>query len=199
MRFHRVFDEILGNKTKIKLLRAFLTYPDKEFSESELQRIAGIPQASVHRNVKSLVENGMLGRKRIGKVNLYSLNREHVLYPAVGRLFEEEENLIKTLEEAISEEISNLPEVKLAVLFGSLINRTERADSDVDIFIVSEGSKVETEEKLKGLTSIVEPKFGNPVSLVIKHEKELEELKSRAIYKEIRSGEVIFKREGFEW
>ncbi|MEE8168866.1 MAG: nucleotidyltransferase domain-containing protein, partial [Candidatus Hydrothermarchaeales archaeon] len=162
MRFHKVFDDILGNKTKVKLLRAFSTYPDKEFSESELQRIAGIPQASVHRNVKSLLENGLLGRKRIGKANLYSLNKGHVLYPVVSRLFDEEKNLVKMLKEVIAEKIVGLPEVKLAVLFGSLLKGRERADSDVDIFIVSEGSKFETEEKLKDLTSIVEMRFGNP-------------------------------------
>ncbi len=54
MKFHKILDEILGNRTKVKLLRAFFAYPEKEFTESELQRISGIPQASVHRNVKSL-------------------------------------------------------------------------------------------------------------------------------------------------
>ena len=79
MKFHNVLDEILGNRTKVKLLRAFFTYPEKEFTESELQRIAGIPQASVHRNVKSLLTSGLLDRERIGKANLHSLNKEHTL------------------------------------------------------------------------------------------------------------------------
>lgn len=199
MKFRKVFDEILGNKTKIGLLRAFFAYPDKEFSESELQRIAGIPQASVHRNVRSLFENGLLARKRIGKANLYSLNSEHVLCPALGRLFEEERNLLKMLKETIAEEVSGVPEVKLVVLFGSVIKGRERAESDVDVLIVTEGRKDETEEKLEGLSSIVEMKFGNPVSLLIKEESELKDLQKRAIFKEIKEGDVILRREEFEW
>ena len=85
MKFHNILDEVLGNKTKVKLARGFFTYPEKEFTESELQRIAGIPQASVHRNVKSLLENGLLDRKRIGKANLYSLNKEHPKIRTSGR------------------------------------------------------------------------------------------------------------------
>jgi DNA-binding transcriptional ArsR family regulator len=86
MKFHNILDEILGNKTKVRLLRAFFTYPEKGFTESELERIAGIPQASVHRNVKSLMNNGLLDRKRIGKANLYSLNKEHILYSLLNSL-----------------------------------------------------------------------------------------------------------------
>jgi DNA-binding transcriptional ArsR family regulator len=123
MRFHNILDEILGNRTKVKLLRAFTTYPGKEFSESELQRIAGIPQASVHRNVGALFENGLLQRRRIGKANLYSMNRGHVLFPTIDSLFEEERNLLKKLKKTIAGKINKIPEVKLAVLFGSVMGK----------------------------------------------------------------------------
>jgi len=199
MRFHNILDEILGNRTKVKLLRAFTTYPGKEFSESELQRIAGIPQASVHRNVGALFENGLLQRRRIGKANLYSMNRGHVLFPTIDSLFEEERNLLKKLKKTIAGKINKIPEVKLAVLFGSVIKGRERADSDVDLFIVARGRKEKVEEKLKDLNSVLKAKFGNPVSLLIKTENELEDLETRAIFREIKEGDVILKRRGFEW
>ncbi|NOZ77552.1 MAG: helix-turn-helix domain-containing protein [Euryarchaeota archaeon] len=199
MRFHEILDEVLGNRTKVKLLRAFTAYPDKEFSESELQRIAGIPQASVHRNVGALFENGLLHRRRIGKANLYSVNREHLLFPVVHRLFEEERDLLKKLKKTIAGKINRVPEVKLAVLFGSVVKGRERADSDVDLFIVTGGKKETTEEKLKDLNSVLKAKFGNPLSLLIKTENELEDLETRAIFREIKEGDVILKRRGFEW
>lgn len=199
MKFHNILDEVLGNKTKVKLLRGFFTYPEKEFTESELQRIAGIPQASVHRNVKSLLENGLLDRKRIGKANLYSLNKEHILYPLLSSDFAEERNILVELKKVITGAVKNLSEVELAVLFGSIAKGIERADSDVDVFIVCKGDKSQLEEKLKDLISVIRNKFGNPFSLMIKRCEELKELKTRSIYKEIKGGEVIFRREGFEW
>lgn len=199
MKFHNILDEMLGNKTKVRLLRVFFTYPEKGFTESELERIAGIPQASVHRNVKSILNNGLLDRKRIGKANLYSLNEEHILYPLLFSNFEAERNVLVELKNMIAESVKNQPQIELAVLFGSIIKGMERADSDVDIFIVCKGEKSELEDKLTDLTNISQNKFGNPVSLMIKHEEELQDLKTRSIFREIKNGEIIFKREGFEW
>ncbi len=199
MKFHNILDEILGNKTKVRLFRAFFTYPEKGFTESELERIAGIPQASVHRNVKSLMDNGLLDRKRIGKANLYSLNKEHILYPLLFRNFEAERNVLAELKNMIAESVKSLPQIELAVLFGSIVKGMERADSDVDIFIVCKGEKSKLEDKLTYLTNISQNKFGNPVSLMIKHKEELQDLKTRSIFREIKNGEIIFKREDFEW
>ena len=198
MKFHNILDEMLGNKTKVRLLRAFFTYPEKGFTESELERIAGIPQASVHRNVKSLLDNGFLDRKRIGKANLYSLNKEHILYLPLNSNFEAERNVIVELKNMIAESVKSLSQIELAVLFGSIVKGVERADSDVDIFIVCKGEKSKLEDKLTGLTNISLNKFGNPVSLLIKHKEELKELKTRSIFREIKNGEIIFKREGFK-
>lgn len=199
MKFHNVLDEILGNRTKVKLLRAFFTYPEKEFTESELQRIAGIPQASVHRNVKSLLANGTLDRKRIGKANLYSLNKEHILYALLQYVFENEKNLLSELKKSLIGSIESLPGIELAVLFGSVVKGTERADSDIDIFIVSKADKSKVEADMKNLIHVIGNKFGNPVSPMIKNETEIRDLKSSSIYKELKRGEVLFKREGFEW
>ena len=179
MKFHNILDEILGNKTKVRLLRAFFTYPEKGFTESELERIAGIPQASVHRNVKSLLDNGLLDRKRIGKANLYSLNKEHILYLLLDSNFEAERNVLVELKNMIEESVKSLPQIELAVLFGSIVKGMERAASDIDIFIVCKGEKSNLEDKLTGLTNISQNKFGNPVSLMIKHKEELQDLKTR--------------------
>jgi len=199
MKFHNILDEILGNKTKVRLLRAFFTYPEKGFTESELERIAGIPQASVHRNVKSLLDNGLLDRKRIGKANLYSLNKEHILYLLLNSNFEAERNVLVKLKNMIAESVKSLPQIELAVLFGSIVKGMERAASDIDIFIVCKGEKSNLEDKLTGLTNISQNKFGNPVSLMIKHKEELQDLKTRSIFREIKNGEIIFKREDFAW
>jgi predicted nucleotidyltransferase len=199
MRFHEVLDDILGTKTKVRLLRAFFTYPGKEFSESELQRIAGIPQASGHRNLRALLDHGLLSRRRIGKANLYSMNKRHVLHSSLERLFEDEKNLINTLKETIRENLQGMRGIELAVLFGSIVKARERPDSDVDILIVSDEDKTVVEEGLRGLVSALEEGFGNPVSLMIKSREELDELRGKAIYDEIKTGEVLLRRRGFRW
>ncbi len=113
--------------------------------------------------------------------------------------FECERNVILELKKVIVGAIKGLSEVELSVLFGSLIKGTERVDSDLDIFIVCKGDKSELEERLKDRLSVTQNKFGNPVSLIVKNYEELEDLRTRSIYKEIKKGDVILKRDGFEW
>lgn len=196
---HNVLDEIVGNRTQVRLLRAFFSYPEKEFHERELERLMKIPQASVHRNVKRLLENGLLDMKRIGRANLYSLNRAHILHPLLKKVFEEEKNILVALRNLIAHDVRALPEADLAVLFGSIAKGTERPDSDVDIFILCRGDKSRLEEKLTGLALAVRNGFGNTISPMIKTAEELKELKTKPIYKEIKAGEIIFKREGVTW
>ncbi len=198
MKFHNVLDEILGNRTKVKLLRAYFTYPEKKFTESELQRIAGIPQASVHRNVKSLLANGLLDRERIGKANLYSLNKEHTLYALIQNIFENENNLLSELKKSLKDSMESFSGIELAVLFGSVVKGTERADSDIDIFIISR-DKSQVEAEMKNLIQVIRNKFGNMISPMIKNDTEMKDMKSSSIYKELQKGDVLFKREGFEW
>ncbi len=196
---HNVLDEIVGNRTQVRLLRAFFSYPEKEFHERELERLMKIPQASVHRNVKRLIENGLLDMKRIGRANLYSLNRAHILHPLLKKVFEEEKNILVALRNLIAHDVRALPEADLAVLFGSIAKGTERPDSDVDIFILCRGDKSRLEGKLAGLALAVRDGFGNTISPMIKTAEELKELKIKPIYKEIKAGEIIFKREGVTW
>ncbi len=199
MKFHNVLDEILGNRTKIKLLRAFFTYPEKKFTESELQRIAGIPQPSVHRNVKFLLANGILDRERIGKANLYSLNKEHILYDLIKNIFEIERNLLFELKKSLKGSIESLSGIELAVLFGSVVKGTERADSDIDLFIVCKVDKSQVEVEMKDPIRVIRNKFGNTISPMIKYDTEMKDMKSSSIYKELKKGELLFKRKGFEW
>lgn len=173
-----------------------MVYPEKQFSERELERIAGIPHANTNRNIRSLLAHGLVNMQRAGKTNLYSLNKKHVLIPSLEGLFLEERNLIATLKEVIKQHTEEIKEIKLVVLFGSIIKGEERADSDIDIFITYANRDIDLlEDKLRPLSIAIRNKFGNPVSFYIKKKTELRRLVKKAIYSEIRRGELILRRD----
>jgi predicted nucleotidyltransferase len=89
--------------------------------------------------------------------------------------------------------------IELAVLFGSVVKGTERDDSDIDIFIVSRAEKSQVQAEMKNLIRVIINKFGNMISPMIKNDTEMKDMKSSSIYKELKKGDVLFKREGFEW
>ena len=52
---------------------------------------------------------------------------------------------------------------------------------------------------MNNLIQVIRNKFGNTISPMIKNGLEMKYMKSNSIYKKLKKGEVLFKREGFEW
>lgn len=200
MRLHAVYDDLLDTGTKIRLLRVFFRHPGKEFSEREMERIAQIPQASVHRNLGPLLANGIVSLRRVGKTNLHSLNVNHVLYKPLAYLFKTEGELLRTLGETITAELRRKRAVLAVVLYGSILKRAERPDSDVDIFLLTDDTRVTSfEPTLDKIRVQIAQRFGNPVSFYVKARHELAELRHAAVYREIKAGEILFSRGAIEW
>lgn len=57
----------------------------------------------------------------------------------------------------------------------------------------------QVEAQMNNLIQVIRNKFGNMISPMIKNDIEMKYMKSNSIYKELKKGEVLFKREGFEW
>lgn len=199
MLFHKVLDSILGNQAQIRILRTLSCFPKKEFTESELHRFSNVPQPTVHRQLVALKENGLVKWKRIGMANVCRLNTEHVIYPCIKQLFDRESSLVEEIKGQILNVINDMDKINVAVLFGSVSKGNERPDSDIDIFLLVENDSKWVEDKVIDLTADIGNRFGNPVSLFTVERKDLDDLKTKAIYDELKKGELILQREGVIW
>ena len=79
MRFYKVLDNLLGQKSKIKVLRFFCNY-EKELSIRELSREINQVPANVSFVLKDLEKEGVLHSKKIGKSLVFSLNKGSFLW-----------------------------------------------------------------------------------------------------------------------
>jgi predicted nucleotidyltransferase len=135
MRFHHVLDEVLGQRSKVALLR-FLIRARGEHSGRDLARHLGLDHKTCHAALRSLAEQGIVDFRRLGTALVYALRDAHpivrvILAPAFAR---ESEILDRFVREAHT--ISRAPAVSV-VLFGSAARREEAARSDVDILFVT--------------------------------------------------------------
>lgn len=71
---------------------------------------------------------------------------------------------MKTIETMIRATLAPYPEVRLAILFGSLARRQGRYDSDVDL-AVDAGQPLEIETKMALMEELAEL-FGRPIDLI---------------------------------
>ena len=102
-------------------------------SGRELARRAGRSKTGVQHVLDRLVDHGLVTRQEAGRTLLYSLNRDHLLAPAVEQMADARIELIRRLRDAIGS--WETPAVH-ASLFGSAARGDGDARSDIDLLIV---------------------------------------------------------------
>ena len=161
-------DPALGSTTKVRLLRQLLRSPARQWTGRELARAAGVSTAQAARDLKDLLDVGVVGRQVHGRSFAWSWRQKHALSSGLASLFSLESDLRANLETEIARELLGLP-IQRALLFGSVANGDERADSDVDIFVQvrSQSDKARVEDALEKVRERVWSRFGNPVSSLV--------------------------------
>ncbi len=147
----------LGTKTTIKLLKTILGNPLHNFKESELIKKAKTGKGSAGNQIKDLIKENILIRKKIGKTNLLSLNFKNPSTFLFKSLLDQEK--ISALENnKLATTLLFRNKIKehtqLLILFGSSITGTATEKSDIDFIIVTndqnkiQAKRKETEELL---------------------------------------------------
>ena len=111
---------------------------------AQLRRAAG-SEAGVRRALDRLALHGLVTTAEIGDRIVYSLNRDHVLYPAATALLRAEDELPRRLRGEIP--AWQIPPVA-AALYGSAARRDGDAASDIDILLVRPASLGSREREL---------------------------------------------------
>lgn len=200
MKFHEIYEDILGNKTKVKILRMMFEYPEKTFSEHELSRFTKVPQPTIHRNMGALVNSNLIMFSRMGKMNLFRLNKGSALYSAVQQLFKVEKHMIAELERVITKMFEDEDGVISVSLYGSVLKGLERVDSDIDVFVVvaDDADMERIDDIIEELGNMVRNRFGNPLSCVVKKRRELREIKHKQIYDQVKKGRTLIGRKSLQ-
>lgn len=77
---------ILRSHTQGKVLAAVLLHPDREVTQTELAKVAGIPQSTASGEVARLVEAGVFTSRRVGRATLLRANPRGRLTPTLTQL-----------------------------------------------------------------------------------------------------------------
>ena len=129
-----MLDNLLGQKTKIKLLR-YLWKQDIAQSGRKIAQESGINHWQCNKNLKELYTEGVLTMQKAGNMHLYSLRKEnYVADKIIIPLFKAESDLFQDL-------INELKSLKLQgilsiILFGSIVKTKEKPHSDIDILVI---------------------------------------------------------------
>lgn len=150
--------DALFSATQQRVLALLFGQPERSFFTTEIIGLVGAGSGVVQREVRRLVESGLVTITRIG-------NQKHYQANPAAPIFEELRGIVvKTLgpAEVLRAALTSLGDkVRLALLYGSVAKRSDTAHSDIDLLIVSD--VLTLEQVYKALTP-VEQQLGRRVS-----------------------------------
>ena len=150
--------DALFSATQQRVLALLFGQPGRSFFTNELIGLVGAGSGAVQRELKRLVESGLVTVTRLGSQKHYQAN------PAAP-IFEELRGIVtKTLgaAEVLRAALAPLGDtVRLALLYGSVAKGSDTAHSDIDLLVVSESL---TLEQIYEALTPVEQQLGRRIS-----------------------------------
>ena len=127
---------LLG-QTRSAVLSTLLLHPEDSLHVHELARRTGASAGSLHRELRTLAELGVLLRQEVGRQVHYRANPSSPVFAELAGLLRKTAGLADVLRDAL------LPlgkKVALAFVFGSVAAGSERQGSDVDLMVLGSAS-----------------------------------------------------------
>jgi predicted nucleotidyltransferase len=116
-----------------EVLAATLNQPDKWWYLSELAQFLKTTPSSLQRELKALVDGGILQQRREGTRTYFKAETRSPLFPDLRGLIEKTVGVLPTLQEVLAPLQANMD---CAFIYGSVARSEEHTLSDVDLMVV---------------------------------------------------------------
>jgi predicted nucleotidyltransferase len=140
-----MLDEILLGKTRSAVLRETFINPDRRLSFNELTRRVKTGGGAVAREVRILLDAGLLVEQREGNQRFLAARQSSPVFQELKAFISKTSGLPAVLREALAE-LQGM--IDVAFIFGSVARGRERADSDLDLFVIGTAGYSQVTEHL---------------------------------------------------
>lgn len=144
-----MIESLYISKSRIRreLLALFYTNPSQTYYLRELSRLLECSVGSLRRELLKFQEDGLFLTERRGNLVFYSLNTSHPLYGEMKGIVAKTVGVVGSLKRALK----SAPRVQVAFIYGSFASNRENPTSDIDVFIIGDGSLMELSKVLRGV------------------------------------------------
>ena len=129
--------EVLFGAYRRQILGLLLLRPDESFYVREVARVTGVPAGSLHRELKSLSEAGLLKRSTSGNQVRYQADGSCPIYEELAGIFRKTAGLADVLRDLLK---PLAKKIAFAFVFGSVAQGKARPGSDIDLLVVGSPS-----------------------------------------------------------
>lgn len=125
---------LLGS-SRSAILAALLLHPDESVHGRELARLTGISPGTLHRELQTLTESGVLTRRQTGRQVFYAADRSCPIFDELAGLLRKTTGLADVLRDALAPIADR---VGLAFIYGSMASGNATGHSDVDVMVLGD-------------------------------------------------------------
>lgn len=175
-----MIERLLTSKTRISLIKLLMFNQDKEYHLREISRIIKTSPIYTSKELENLTKFNLVKKEKIANLSIYSINKENIIINELRNIF------IKT--EYFHEFLKNNIKAKYAFIYGSFAEGTEKDNSDIDLFVISE---IKEDELIKTINE-TEKKTKREINYILWNEKTfLERAKEHHMLKTIKKSRII--------
>ena len=188
MKLHNMLDNMLDSKSKVRILRLFFRFPEREFTEREVARMIEMSPNTVNLALNDLRKTNVFVYKRIGRTHSYRCNADSALFPLFGELFGQERQMREELLSLLKKELEG---VGTCILFGSFARYEEEFDSDLDLLIVTD-NKEKAQGKIEHLAEELLRRYSISLMPMLLSSREFVDKRQKGFVKEaVLEGKII--------
>lgn len=158
--------DALFSNTRQRILGFLFGQPNRRFYANQLIALTESGSGAVQRELRRLTDSGLVTMTRADGRTYFQANPQAPLFAELRSI------MLKTvgLAEPIKSALSRLsPRIRLAALYGSIARRTDSAQSDIDLLVVSDDL---TLEALYAAIAIAERKLARKINVTLYTEDE---------------------------
>lgn len=128
---------VLFGQTRRDVLALLLGRPDERFYLREILRATGGGSGAVQRELKQLVEAGLIERRREGRQVYFSANRAAPIFSELQAIIQKTAGAADVLRDALAPLLRSEP-IAVAFIYGSVAAGSQTGASDVDLMILGD-------------------------------------------------------------
>ena len=132
--------DALFTTTQQRLLALLFGQPGRSFFASELIRLTGSGSGAVQRELKRFASSGLVSVTPLGRQKHYQANPDCPVFEEVSGIVRKTLALAEPIRRALE---TLADRIRLALVYGSVVEGTDTAGSDVDLLVVADGVMLE--------------------------------------------------------
>lgn len=179
-----MIEHLFGSRTRIKLLRLFLTNPEKSYFVREITRLVNERINSVRRELANLERVDLVEATGVRQKKYFKANQDCLLFPELKALILKSQ---VTVEQKFAQDLVAIGNIKYMVFTGKF---TGVKDASTDILIVGKVNR----SRLKALVRRFEKEFNKDINYTVMTSQEFvyrRNLTDRFLYDILENKKIV--------